>query len=1307
MLYMSILKRLSPFIIYPLLLCFLTTSTAFGNIQLDSDTISAKRKIMDQQFLEELQQVEERIRAGDISVKDAVIAIRGEHVQAASLGEVDFDLNSVIDLSKHRDRVDFLDNFGQGFLSAYRRLSIKFPEHSPSQVLKDLESEGYPTSDWYRGIETMSYLIYGESLSQEALGERLWETRNDPQTKYFLDGGSAAFVAIKTQLMDGPTFLFSRLLRHYRRITGLLRKIIEQKRTPPQRDPELEFELLKRALNMALGNYPTRSEGASLGKMEESGEPLIDFFPYEMKSPNPSTPYQNTWPQTEIRKDLSKRNLLYQMGYERGDTLSKDKQTERTVGVKDKVQVFLDTLTRNKPAINLGERGVRIFARGSYFWSRTSVDDVEIVMLVDGEFTPQTIEMSAGSATGHFPELKDTKSKIQIRVTGVENFRRALSRKAENDLDRWHQQKSIELHFEGIQIAGEPLDFTPASDQLMTEKHHDDIQTMTGMVNEAKKRADGWHVRQRGQQADEEAQRAREADLEQTQDRIGQEVKFSAGQIMAKNLLHYRKKLNIDLRISLLSQAQHQVKLGNYLTVKIRSIFKHVSEAQRLFETVSAPFEGPGRDILRATVARIDGPPPPMTNRDIQGDMLVANGKYMILNRLGQGGMGEVFKAIKIDDMKAGRRNKFVAIKMMRQGVTADLARRFLDEARVTKGLEHPNIVTVHEWGTDEDHTPYFVMEFMEGSLMDDYFEPPPDDPERRADQKEIANYIAQVAHALHYSHERGVVHRDVKPSNILLLSKDSKPKIFDFGILRDLFDEDTRQTQTRQVMGSLPFLDPVIFDNYLNRYGERVDGQRVKIMDKADHQSDIYSLGVTLFRLVTGELPYEASLHGRTHFNNAMRPKSLRSLRKDINPNLEAIILKAMAFDKKNRYRTMEALAADLKRFKEGEMSLAYVESARFSMSTIQFVAWFPILFSILMAPLYLLTFFGLIPWGVSLQMEILNAMPPIFLAIPLAIGMGSLFFFQVSIKQKFGLEGNIIQVVNHVLKRFRNFKKEKLEADQELVINEKAAKKLRSTQTKGSSLGEEDKSAEPSEERSRKYAEIAASLQKYLSQLLSDTNGFEEQIQITPKEGLDSEYFELLRRHLTQYRDEIAEALEKEPFNLEEATSLLAFIWDTTLEYREDLSKVNAENAENVKIEEIEESFTSVFIPWLLTITDQLVERVQADSQLLTNLLSLLKVVYFLRETKFRVSYMVENQNVKLIQLELTNLAHNIFNWVAHERRITKYVLQALIKDVETIYGNLVRERNEGPHASSVVQPLLDKGGYFYNAEQTLKKY
>ena len=269
----------------------------------------------------------------------------------------------------------------------------------------------------------------------------------------------------------------------------------------------------------------------------------------------------------------------------------------------------------------------------------------------------------------------------------------------------------------------------------------------------------------------------------------------------------------------------------------------------------------------------------------------VLSGRYELSHLVARGGMAEVYRA------RDQLLDRPVALKVLFPELSVDrsFVERFRREAQAAANLSHPNIVPVFDWGEDSG-TYFIVMEFVDGRALSSILRTAgPLHPDRAA---EIA---ADVAGALSYAHRHGVVHRDVKPGNVLI-TEEGTIKVTDFGIARAVNTEES-VTQTGAVMGTATYFSP-----------EQAEGMGV------DSRSDIYSLGVVLFEMVTGRPPFlgdtpvaVASKHVREH------PPAPREVNPGVPPDLEAIILKCLAKSPDHRYATGDDLRIDLLRFREG----------------------------------------------------------------------------------------------------------------------------------------------------------------------------------------------------------------------------------------------------------------------------------------------------------------------------------------------------------------------------------------------------
>jgi hypothetical protein len=271
-------------------------------------------------------------------------------------------------------------------------------------------------------------------------------------------------------------------------------------------------------------------------------------------------------------------------------------------------------------------------------------------------------------------------------------------------------------------------------------------------------------------------------------------------------------------------------------------------------------------------------------------------GGYEIESELGRGGMGVVYLARQVD------LNRHVALKMLSGHYGPDELRRFLAEAETAGGLSHSNIAQIYEVGEHEG-APFFSMEYVEeGSLADRLRKdlPPP---------KETAKLLIQVARALHYAHQNGVVHRDMKPANILL-DQDGVPKIADFGIAKRL-NEDSKLTRTGAVMGTPTYMAP-----------EQAKGTSRHVGPAAD----VYSLGAILYEMLAGRPPFlpEESETAVTVRVLTEDPVSPAWHRPGVPRDLETICMKCLQKEPRARYPSAAAMAEDLRRFLDDESILA-----------------------------------------------------------------------------------------------------------------------------------------------------------------------------------------------------------------------------------------------------------------------------------------------------------------------------------------------------------------------------------------------
>lgn len=326
------------------------------------------------------------------------------------------------------------------------------------------------------------------------------------------------------------------------------------------------------------------------------------------------------------------------------------------------------------------------------------------------------------------------------------------------------------------------------------------------------------------------------------------------------------------------------------------------------------------RLLLEESAARsggLLGRPPPLEGRDAQELLSPVSGErvgpYRLIRELGRGGMGAVWLADRAD----GAYTRRVAVKLPRLSWAPELAGRIRRERDLLAALEHPNIARLYDAGVDALGRPYLALEYVEGRAIDRFCR------ESDLSVRERLHLFLEVARAVTYAHARLIVHRDLKPSNILV-GADRTVHLLDFGIGKLLESETTRPTQLTELGGH------ALTPDYASP--EQLRGGPITV------GSDVYSLGVLLYELLTGERPFapaSASGPGQTHpsegadaplaSHRTSDPSTKRILRGD----LDTILAKALKRDPVDRYASVEAFAADLQRFLDGNAVLARPDSA------------------------------------------------------------------------------------------------------------------------------------------------------------------------------------------------------------------------------------------------------------------------------------------------------------------------------------------------------------------------------------------
>ncbi|HET9217530.1 MAG TPA: serine/threonine-protein kinase [Terriglobia bacterium] len=289
-------------------------------------------------------------------------------------------------------------------------------------------------------------------------------------------------------------------------------------------------------------------------------------------------------------------------------------------------------------------------------------------------------------------------------------------------------------------------------------------------------------------------------------------------------------------------------------------------------------------------------------------------GRYRILRRIGEGGMGFVFEA------QQEYPHRTVALKLIKPGITSlEMLRRFEQESDALGRLQHPGIAQIYEAGTADTGygpQPYFAMELIRGETLLDYAET------HALATRDRLELFTKVCDAVDHAHQRGLIHRDLKPGNILV-DEAGQPKVLDFGAARptERHTPSTARTSIGQLVGTLAYMSP-----------EQALADPLEL----DTRSDVYTLGVILYELLTARLPYSIGkwMHETLQAIREEDPERLSSINRSYRGDIETIVAKALEKDKAHRYSSAADLAADIQRHLRDEPIIARPRSVGYQLT-------------------------------------------------------------------------------------------------------------------------------------------------------------------------------------------------------------------------------------------------------------------------------------------------------------------------------------------------------------------------------------